>query len=84
MREKYKNEARVMRAWLYTSLTLYFGDVPFITSPQNDYPEGLSRTSTKKIREWMLKELDEAFSILPVRHHVDEVLRFGAARRDPL
>ena len=76
MREKYKNEARVMRAWLYTSLTLYFGDVPLITSPQNDYPEGLSRTSAKEIREWVLKELDEAFSILP---EANEKGRFNKA-----
>lgn len=66
LRKKYKNEARVMRAWLYSSLTLYFGDVPFITSVANDYTEGLVRNSANEIRKWVLKELDEAFDALPV------------------
>lgn len=65
LRIKYKNEARVMRAWLYGSLTLYFGDVPFVPNLANDFPEGLVRTSATEVREWVLKELDEAITELP-------------------
>ncbi|MFK8284450.1 RagB/SusD family nutrient uptake outer membrane protein [Capnocytophaga canis] len=66
IRSKYKNEARVMRAWLYGGLTLYFGDVPFVPNLTNDFPEGIARTSSTQIREWVLKELDEAIEVLPV------------------
>lgn len=65
LRSKYKNEARVMRAWLYGGLTLYFGDVPFVEGLVDDFPNGLKRTSASEIRSWVLKELDEAIAILP-------------------
>ncbi len=62
---KYKAEARVMRAWLYGYLTLFFNNVPFVTSVSNDYAEGLPQTPASEIRTWILKELDEASAILP-------------------
>lgn len=65
LRAKYKNEARVMRAWLYMDLTLMYGDVPIVTTPENDFPGGLARTSAKEVRQWILKELDEAINELP-------------------
>lgn len=66
LRIKYKAEARVMRAWLYGNLTLYFNNVPFVTAIANDYPEGLAQTSATEIRTWVLKELDEAIATLPI------------------
>lgn len=68
LRKKYSAEARVMRAWLYMNLTLYFGDVPLVATAVNDYPGGLARTPSKEVREWILKELDEAFTILPEKN----------------
>lgn len=65
LRTKYKNEARVMRAWLYGGLTLYFGDVPFVPALTEDFPDGLTKTPANEIRTWVLKELDEAIAILP-------------------
>lgn len=65
LREKYKTEARVMRAWIYGNLTLYFNNVPFVTTVANDYPDGLAQTPASEIRTWVLKELDEAIAILP-------------------
>ena len=64
-REKYKYEARTMRAWVYGCLTLYFGDVPLVTKIANDYPDGLPKTSATEIRTWVLKELDQAIAGLP-------------------
>ena len=65
LRLKYKAEARVMRAWLYGYLTLFFNNVPFVTNISNDYPEGLVPTPAAEIRTWILKELDEAIAVLP-------------------
>ena len=66
LRAKYKNEARVMRAWIYMDLTLVFGDVAIVTTPENDFFNGLSRTAAKDVRKWILNELDEAIAGLPV------------------
>lgn len=62
---KYKNEARVMRAWLYGSLTLYFGNVPFVPNLAENFPEGLTNSPANQTRTWVLKELDEAIALLP-------------------
>lgn len=63
--DKYINEARVMRAWLYGDLTLRFGDLLHITEVADDYPGGLDRVSASEIRAWILKELAEASQALP-------------------
>lgn len=67
-RDKYKNEARVMRAWLYGSLTLYFGDVPFVPELAEDFPDGLTRTPATEVRNWVLNELDQAIAGLPTQN----------------
>ena len=64
-REKYKAEARVMRAWLYGIASLYFGDIALSTDVSNDFPDGLPRNPASEVRTWVLKELDEAIAILP-------------------
>ncbi len=63
--DKYTNEARVIRAWLYADLTLRFGDVIHITKVADDYPDGLERTAASTIRTWVLSELTEAAAALP-------------------
>lgn len=65
IRNKYKNEAKAIRAWLYTELTLFFGDLILVEVPENDYPEGLKRQPASEIRSWILRELDEAIAGLP-------------------
>lgn len=65
LREKYANEARVMRAWIYMNLTLRYGDVPLVTSVSNDYPGGIERTPATQVRQWVLNELTEAIAALP-------------------
>lgn len=65
LRTKYKNEARVMRAWLYGGLTIYFGDVALVPGLVEDFPEGIKRSPAAEVRMWVLKELDEAIDNLP-------------------
>lgn len=65
LRNKYKYEAKAIRAWLYTELTLFFGDLILVETAENDYPEGLKRKPASEIRSWILKELDDAIAGLP-------------------
>ena len=64
LRNKLKSEARVMRAWHYSNLTLFYGDIALVKTPENDF-EKLPREPKSGVREWILNEFDEAISILP-------------------
>ncbi|MBR8538309.1 RagB/SusD family nutrient uptake outer membrane protein [Carboxylicivirga sediminis] len=59
-------EARMLRAWLYMELTLYYGDVTIVERIDELYPDGVERNSASEVRNWILSELDEAASVLPV------------------
>lgn len=75
---KGRGEAKVIRAWLYMDLTLRFGDLPHIVERSNDYPEGLSRTSAKDIRKFVLTELEEAIGLLPERNGAGLIDKYQA------
>ncbi|WP_430815305.1 RagB/SusD family nutrient uptake outer membrane protein [Carboxylicivirga sp. RSCT41] len=63
--EKLIAESRMLRAWLYMELTLYYGDVAIVTDINAEYPDGLARNSESEVRTWILQELDDAAEILP-------------------
>lgn len=71
-----KAEARVMRAWHYSNLTLFYGDVAIVDSVANSFDNGLSRDPAEKVRKWILDELEEAAQILP---EVNEPAHFNRA-----
>lgn len=58
-------ELRTLRAFLYTDLTLRFGDAPLITEVANDYPDGIARTKASDLRKFALTEFNEAIKDLP-------------------
>lgn len=64
IRDKYRSEARIMRAWHYMNLTLFYGDIAVVKTVENDF-EGLPRDPMTDVRSWILNEFDEAISILP-------------------
>ncbi len=65
IRKQYQAEARVMRAWHYYYLTLFYGDVAMVDSVHNSFDAGLPRDPASEVRQWILTELDEAAQILP-------------------
>jgi len=60
-------EVRVIRAYLYSYLTAFYGDVPLITKTlEIDDPEVYgARTPRSEVVDFMLTELDEAAANLP-------------------
>lgn len=64
-KKKYIAEARVMRAWTYMDLTLFYGDVALVDSVYNNFEEGLKRDPANEVRSWILDEYDAAFQDLP-------------------
>ncbi len=66
LRQLYHAEARLMRAWHYLNLTLFYGDVALVKEVKDDFGEGLPRDPASTVREWILQELEDAFQVLPV------------------
>jgi hypothetical protein len=64
LRSKYKSEARVMRAWHYANLTLFYGDISLVKTVENDFGI-LTREPKDQVRIWILQEFDEAIALLP-------------------
>lgn len=64
LRSKFKSEARVMRAWHYTNLTLFYGDISLVKTVENEF-ENLTREPKDQVRAWILQEFDEAIAALP-------------------
>ena len=68
---QYVGEVRFMRAFLYSYLSFFFGDVPLITKTLNigDLEIYGERTPRKEVVDFILKELDEAAQGLPVSYN---------------
>lgn len=80
--ERYKAEARFIRAYLYTYLTFWFGDVPLITKPLSlEEAEKVTRTDRKKVWDFIASEFQEISKVLPVSYSGDNLGRItkGAA-----
>lgn len=78
--ERIEGEARFFRAYHHHLLLHYFGNIPLITEPQRitDKP---GQTSKEEVGQFILQELEEAASILPLSYTGDNAGRVtkGAA-----
>ncbi len=60
-------QAKFLRAYVYFNMVRYHGGVPYITVPQNKDTDDLyvKRNSTAECFDFIIKDLDEAISLLP-------------------
>ena len=72
--KRLKAEARFLRAYYYTNLTAFWGDVPLITEPLT-IQEKVSRTPKSQVVDFIISELDEVAGILPVSYSGGDVGR---------
>lgn len=80
--ERYKAEARFIRAYLYAYLTFWFGDVPLITEPISlEEVENVTRTDREQVWDFIASELQAISEVLPVSYSSDNLGRItkGAA-----
>lgn len=69
LKERMKAEARFIRAYAYFYLTTWFGDVPlFETVIGFDESKKISRSPQSEVLNFVLKELNEIETILPVKY----------------
>lgn len=72
-----KAEARFLRAYYYTMLTTFWGDVPLITEPLV-IQDMVSRTGKNEVVDFIIAELDAITATLPVKY---EGANIGRATR---
>jgi len=79
---EYKAQARFMRAYLYTYLIEFFGNVPLIKKPISvKDAKKLTRTDKSKVWDFISSELQDAAGNLPITYNNDNKGRItkGAA-----
>lgn len=72
-------EMKFIRAWIYANLIWRYGGVPLITNVfelNQDY--GVSRASYDDCVDFIVKELEEAVSLLPAKFEGEQLGRAGA------
>lgn len=63
-----KGQALFLRAFCYLNLVQYFGGVPLHTTPSTVYEESFKpRASVEEVYEQIIKDAQEAISLLPVK-----------------
>lgn len=75
LQKRYKAETQFIRAYVYQYLIDYFGGVPLVTSGLSLADANVPKTSKAEIASFILKELDEAATILPVSYGSADVGR---------
>lgn len=69
LKNRMKAEAKFLRAFYYTMLTTYFSSVPLILDPPNiESQSKLPRSPREELIAQIVKDLDEATTVLPSRY----------------
>jgi starch-binding outer membrane protein, SusD/RagB family len=76
LKERYKGEARFLRALFYSRLVNFYGGVPLILeSPSRDLHGRLPRNTREEVVNQILTDLDFASSVLPPSYSANDVGR---------
>ncbi len=69
LKDRYKAEARFLRAFFYHNLVEYFGGVPLILDPPDNNTQGeLPRNTKEEVLDVIYSDLDAAAAVLPVSY----------------
>lgn len=76
LKDRMKAEAKFLRALYYTTLEMYYGGVPLILdAPDFDAQADLPRNTREEVVTQILKDLDEAAAVLPLKYSGADVGR---------
>lgn len=70
-----EGEAKFLRGYAYSDLITYFGDVPLITEVLSLSDAYVSRTAKNEVFNQIIKDFDDAVSVLPTSYSGSEVGR---------
>ncbi|WP_421918891.1 RagB/SusD family nutrient uptake outer membrane protein [Marinifilum sp.] len=80
--ERFKLEARTLRAWIYLELVMWYGDVPLTTEELSpDLESSLAKTDKTEVLNFVITELEAASNGLPKEYSSNDRWRMtsGAA-----
>lgn len=76
LKERFKAEARFLRAFFYHNLVEYFGGVPLILDPPDNNTQGqLPRSTKEEVLQVIYDDLDAAAAVLPVSYGSNDLGR---------
>ena len=76
LKERFKAEARFLRAFFYHNLVEYFGGVPLILDPPDNNTQGqLPRNTKEEVLQVIYDDLDAAAAVLPVSYGSNDLGR---------
>lgn len=73
--ERYRSEARFIRAYVYQYLIDYFGGVPLMSTGVELSEANVPKSSKEEIAQFILDELAEAAASLPLDYGADDIGR---------
>jgi len=75
-KNRFKAEARFLRAFYYHNLVEYYGGVPLILDPPNNNTQGqLPKNTKSEVLEVIISDLDNAIAVLPVSYSASDAGR---------
>ncbi|HEY0771591.1 MAG TPA: RagB/SusD family nutrient uptake outer membrane protein, partial [Sphingobacteriaceae bacterium] len=76
LKDRMKAEAKFLRGLYYSLLATYYGGVPLIlTAPDLDTHANLPRNTRAEVVQQVIKDLDEAAAVLPVKYTGNDIGR---------
>lgn len=78
LKERYKYEARAMRAYYHMEMLLLFGGIPIVTTSLEPDAEGLKRNTEKEVYDFVLNELTACAPNLPATYNNNEAWRISS------
>lgn len=78
---RFIGEAKFLRAWYYTDLVTFYGDVPLVLTPGDLSNSKPSRTPKEEVIKQIIQDLDDAIASLPLSYENKDLGRItkGAA-----
>lgn len=80
-KERYKAEARFLRAFFYGNMVCKFGDVPLITKTLSVEESYVKRTPKADVLKFVYSELDAVSKVLPTKYESGSKSELGRATK---
>ncbi len=71
LRKQYDAQARFLRAYFYSDLIHYYGDVPLRLKPDGLESKDIARTSKDSIITFIYQEMDSVIQVLPTKEETE-------------
>ncbi|MBV7530571.1 RagB/SusD family nutrient uptake outer membrane protein [Chitinophaga sp. sic0106] len=78
LRERYKNEARAMRAYYHMELLMFFGGIPIVTESVDPLKDDLKRNTEQEVYDFVMSELTACIPNLPASYNSNEAWRISS------